>query len=73
MNGLEGLNVNVVCPFQVQDYLMGFRMRLDNSLKKYPDSLFMKKSMSLDEIAPGAGSISFDSNFDVKDMVMNID
>ena len=69
MNGFEDLNVNVVCPFQVQDFLVGFRMKLDGSLRKGPESLFLKKSVDIDNYFPGGGSASFDTDYDVQRMV----
>lgn len=69
MKGIEGLNVNVVCPFQVQDYLVGFRMKLDTNVKKGPDSLFLKKSVNLDSVLPGSGTVALDTDYDVQNMV----
>ena len=70
VNGIEGLNVNVVCPFQVQDYLVGFRLKVDGDLKKGPESLFLKKSVDLEGYLPGSGNISFDTDYDVQNMVL---
>jgi hypothetical protein len=69
VNGVEGLNVQVVCPFQVQDYLLGFRMRLDGLVRTGPDSLFMKKSVNMNDQLPGSGNIAFDTDYDVQNMV----
>lgn len=72
MKGLDALNINMICPFQVQDYLLGFRMKLDGSLKKAPESLFIKKSVDLENYIAGAGSVSIDTDYDVQNMVSSL-
>lgn len=43
IEGLDSLNLNVVVPFRVQNYVIGFKSALTD-LKKAPDSFFAKKT-----------------------------
>jgi hypothetical protein len=68
VNGIEGLNFNVVAPFKVQDYVVGFRYALGN-LRKLPESLFATKSFD----TFGEGRATVDADFNVEDRLLNID
>lgn len=66
---MDGLNINVVCPFQVHDYLVGLRLKVDGDIKRAPESLFLKKTIDLDALIPHGGSIALDTDYDIKSMV----
>lgn len=68
VNGVEGLNFNVIAPFKVQDYVVGFRYALGN-LRKLPESLFATKSFD----TFGEGRATVDVDFNVDDRVLNLD
>jgi hypothetical protein len=54
--------VNVVAPFKLQDYVVGFKYALGN-FNKLPESVFAKKSFD----TPGDGKLAVDANFVVAD------
>jgi len=56
VDGVEGLNVNWEVPFKVDDYVVGFRYKLNQS-KKTPDTVFAKKSF---EVADGTATVDAD-------------
>jgi len=62
VDGVNGLNLNWEVPFKVDDYVVGFRYRL-NELKKYPETLFAKKTL---DIADGQATVDADLNIDGK-------
>lgn len=68
VEGLEGFNVNLVAPFKVQDYVVGFRYALGN-LKKLPESLFAKKSFDVPTVG---GVATVESNFFFDDNNLNV-
>lgn len=45
VSGLEGFNINIVAPFKVEDYIVGFKYALGD-IKKFPESLFAKKDFN---------------------------
>jgi len=62
VDGVNGLNLNWEVPFKVDDYVVGFRYKL-NELKKYPETLFAKKTL---DVADGQATIDADLNIDGK-------
>ena len=46
MNDIEGLHVDVVFPFNLDDYLLGAKFAVGNAVK-FPDTLFAKKSFDV--------------------------
>ncbi len=68
MNGIEGLNFNVVAPFKVQEYVVGFRYALGN-LRKLPESFFATRSFD----TFGEGRATIDADFNVEEKVLNLD
>lgn len=64
---MEDLNVNIVAPFQFQDYIFGFKYALGD-IKKVPETLFASKSFE----TPLDGKVSFNTEFDVKKNVFGI-
>jgi len=67
VDGVKGLNLNWEVPFKLDDYVVGFRYKL-NELRKYPETLFAKKSM---EIADGQATVDADVNLDSKTVAVN--
>lgn len=66
VNGLEGLNLAVVAPFRIQDYVVGFKYGL-KTLKTLPESIFAQKSFNL-----GDSSLDVDADFEVEKSVLNV-
>lgn len=62
VDGVSGLNLNWEVPFKVEDYVVGFRYKL-NQLKKYPETLFAKKTI---DIADGQATVDADLDIDGK-------
>ena len=58
VNGIEGLNINLVAPFKIQDYVVGFRYALGN-LNKVPESIFARKSFD----TMGDGKLTVDADY----------
>jgi len=68
VDGLNGLNLNWQVPFKVDDYVVGFRYKL-NELKKYPETLFAKKTF---DVADGEATVDADVNVDDKSLSANV-
>eukprot|EP01033_Poteriospumella_lacustris_P003135 gene3135-2308_t len=66
IDGLEGLNLKLVAPFKVQDYVVGFRYALAG-LKTLPESLFAQKSFDL-----GESTLDVDADFTVANNVLSV-
>lgn len=62
VNGIEGLNINIEAPFNVQDYIVGFKYALGN-LRRMPESLFARK----DFVTPGDGRLSVRADYLVEE------
>jgi len=62
VDGLNGLNLNWAVPFKVDDYVVGFRYKL-NELKKYPETLFAQKTF---DVADGSATVDADLNVEGK-------
>ena len=57
VNDIEGLHVDVVFPFNLDDYLLGAKFAVGNAVK-FPDTLFAKKSFDVAD-----GKLSLDAEF----------
>jgi len=57
--GVEGLNLNWQVPFNLDDYVVGFRYKL-NEAKKLPETLFAKKTFAVAD-----GTATVDADLDV--------
>jgi|LakWasMet20_HOW5_FD_contig_51_131422_length_957_multi_2_in_0_out_0_1 hypothetical protein len=66
VDGLEGLNLKLVAPFRVQDYVVGFRYALAG-LKTLPESFFAQKSFDL-----GDSTLDVDADFTVANNVLKV-
>lgn len=66
IDGLEGLNLKLVAPFKVKDYVVGFRYALAG-LKTLPESLFAQKSFDF-----GDSTLDVDADFTVANNVLNV-
>lgn len=67
--GLEGLNLNVAIPFNIQDYVVGIRYKIKESLigEGALDSLFVKKTF---DVAEGKASVV--SDFTISDNTVSL-
>ncbi len=70
INGVEGLNLNVVIPYKFQDYLFGLKYTVGD-FRKLPDQLFARKSFD----TPLDGVVTFDTELSVEDkrLGLNVD
>mmetsp|Transcript_841 Transcript_841/g.491 ORF Transcript_841/g.491 Transcript_841/m.491 type:complete len:261 (+) Transcript_841:74-856(+) len=66
VDGLEGLNLKLVAPFKVQDYVVGFRYAVAG-LKTLPESLFARKSFDVADT-----TVDVDADFTVANNVLKV-
>jgi len=66
IDGFDGLNLNWQVPFKVDDYIVGFRYKLDQA-RKVPQSLFAKKSF---DVADGTATV--DADLDVASKTVSV-
>ena len=57
VNEIEGLNIDVVFPFNLDDYVVGAKLAV-GSVAKFPDLLFAKKSFNVAD-----GKLTLDADF----------
>ena len=62
VNGIDGLNINIEVPFNVQDYIVGFKYAVGN-LRRLPESIFARKDFE----TPGDGRLSVRADYQVED------
>ena len=71
-NGLEGLNLVWSAPFNIDKYVVGFKVALTSLTKKgskFPDSLFVKRTISTP--SPLDGSATVDADYCVESKVFS--
>jgi hypothetical protein len=66
VKGLQDFNLKLVCPMEVDGYTVGFKYTVDESIKKAPDSLFVRKSFP----TPANGAVTIDAEYDVNNKVI---
>ncbi len=67
LNGPEDFNVQVVAPFKLQDFVVGFRYALGN-FRRTPESFFAKRSFE----TPGEGVATVHADYTVADNNLNV-
>jgi len=66
VDGVDGLNLNWQVPFKVDDYIVGFRYKL-NQARRTPDTLFAKKTF---DVADGKATV--DADLDVGSKTLSV-
>lgn len=67
VDGLNGLNIQLSAPFKFKDYVVGFKYNLGD-LKKAPESLFAKKSIT----TPADGTATVDVSYKLDDKTTDV-
>jgi len=62
VNGIEGLNIQLAAPFNIHDYIVGFKYNF-GGFNKAPESLFASKTFKTGD----AGELSIDTDFTLAD------
>jgi len=68
--GVDGLNFDISVPFKVNDYVIGFRSKVNDALNFPIRSLFAKKSF---DVADGVLSTNFDLDMDTRNLGLSTD
>lgn len=68
VNGIEGLNVNLVAPFKFQDYIVGFKYALGD-ITKVPESLFAKRSFD----AGDESKLTIEADYSISESTLAMD
>lgn len=67
VSGMDDLNLNIVVPFKIQDYVVGFKCAI-KKISQLPDSIFARKSFD----TPLNGNIALNSEFDFRDNILSL-
>jgi len=65
-DGIEGLNINIIAPFKINNYIIGFKYALTN-VQKLPEVIFAKTTLNMI-----GGETIFETDYDFNNKIFNI-